>query len=159
MAVTVFTVIMIGLLSLSVPIFLGILAATIGTFELFGPQMPSLVMAQRVIEGVNIFSLIAVPLFIFAADIISRGQIGARLVVFVEALVGHVTGGLAMATVVSCALFGAISGIGAAAVVSIGPIIYPSLLRQGYGRAFSAGLILSASTLAMLIPPGVAMIL
>jgi C4-dicarboxylate transporter DctM subunit len=159
MAVTVFTVMMIGLLSLSVPIFLGILAATIGTFELFGPQMPSLVMAQRVIEGVNIFSLIAVPLFIFAADIISRGQIGARLVVFVEALVGHVTGGLAMATVVSCALFGAISGIGAAAVVSIGPIIYPSLLRQGYGRAFSAGLILSASTLAMLIPPGVAMIL
>jgi len=159
MPVTVFAVIMIGLLALSVPIFLGILAATIGTFEIFGPQMPSLVMAQRVIEGVNVFSLLAVPLFIFAADIIARGQIGIRLVALVEALVGHVTGGLAMATVISCALFGAISGIGAAAVVSIGPLVYPALLRQGYGRAFSAGLILSASTLAMLIPPGVAMIL
>jgi C4-dicarboxylate transporter DctM subunit len=154
-----FTVVVIGFLVLSFPIFLGILVATIATFELFGPPMPSMVLAQRVIEGVNIFSLIAVPLFIFAADIIARGQIGARLVALVEALVGHITGGLAVATVISCALFGAISGIGAAAVVSIGPIVFPSLLRQGYESGFAAGLILSASTLAMLIPPGVAMIL
>ncbi len=159
MAVPFFTAAFIGLLVLSFPIFLGILVATITTFELFGPALPSMVMAQRVVEGVNIFSLIAVPLFVFAADIIARGEIGARLVALVEALVGHITGGLAIATVMSCALFGAISGIGAAAVVSIGPIVYPSLLRQGYGAGFSAGLILAASTLSMLIPPGVAMIL
>ncbi len=159
MAVPFFTAVFVGLLVLSFPIFLGILVATITTFEVFGPPLPSMVMAQRVVEGVNIFSLIAVPLFVFAADIIARGEIGARLVALVEAMVGHITGGLAIATVMSCALFGAISGIGAAAVVSIGPIVYPSLLRQGYGAGFSAGLILSASTLSMLIPPGVAMIL
>lgn len=159
MTIIFFVVILVGLLALSFPIFLGVIAATVGTFELFGPNMSSMVMAQRVIEGVNVFSLIAVPLFIFAADIIARGQIGARLVALVESLVGHLTGGLAIATVVSCGLFGAISGIGAAAVVSIGPIVFPSLIRQGYGRAFSAGLILTSSTLAMLIPPGVAMIL
>ncbi|CAO3456233.1 TRAP-type C4-dicarboxylate transport system, large permease component [Azospirillum argentinense] len=159
MAVPFFAAVFVGLLVLSFPIFLGILVATITTFEVFGPALPSMVMAQRVVEGVNIFSLIAVPLFVFAADIIARGQIGARLVALVEAMVGHITGGLAIATVISCALFGAISGIGAAAVVSIGPIVYPSLLRQGYGAGFSAGLILAASTLSMLIPPGVAMIL
>lgn len=159
MAIPFFIVVILVLLGLSFPIFLGILTATITTFEIFGPRMPSLVMAQRAIEGVNIYALIAVPLFIFAADIIARGEIGERLVALVESLVGHIRGGLAIATVVSCALFGAISGIGAAAVVTIGPILYPSLLRQGYSPGFSAGLILSASTLAMLIPPGVAMIL
>lgn len=159
MAILFFSLVLVVLLALSFPIFLGILGATAGTFEIFGPPMPSMVMAQKVVEGVNVFSLIAVPLFIFAADIIARGEIGKRLVNLMEALVGHVTGGLAMATIISCAFFGAISGIGAAAVVSIGPIVYPSLLRQGYSRSFSVGLILSASTLAMLIPPGVAMIL
>ncbi|MCP1673759.1 C4-dicarboxylate transporter DctM subunit [Natronocella acetinitrilica] len=149
----------IALIILSFPIFLALLAATIMTFETVGPPMPSRVLAQRMVEGVNVFALLAVPLFIFAADIIGRGQIGRRLVALMEALVGHLRGGLAIATVLACAMFGAISGIGAAAVVSIGPIVYPALLRAGYDRGFAVGLILSASTLAMMIPPGVAMIL
>lgn len=149
----------VALLVLSAPIFLAILAGTLISFELFRPTMPSIVMAQRLVEGVNIFSILAVPLFIFAADIISRGEIGARLIALMESLVGHITGGLAIATVLTCAMFGAISGIGAAAVVSIGPIVYPSLVRHGYAPGFAVGLILTASTLSMLIPPSVAMIL
>lgn len=147
------------LLVLSFPIFVVILAATVGTFELFGPPIPPMVLAQRMVAGVNIFSLLAIPLFVFAADIVARGQIGKRLVRLMESLVGHTTGGLAVATALACAMFGAISGIGAAAIIGIGPIVYPALLRQGYGRNFSAGLILSSSTLSMLVPPGVAMIL
>lgn len=149
----------IALLVLAFPIFLAILASTLVTFELWGPPMPGRVLAQRLVEGVNVFALLAVPLFIFAADIIGRGQIGRRLVDLMEGLVGHYRGGLAIATVLACAMFGAISGIGAAAVVSIGPIVYPSLIRAGYGKGFTVGLILAASTLAMMIPPGVAMIL
>jgi C4-dicarboxylate transporter DctM subunit len=149
----------LGLLVLGFPIFLAILASTLVTFEMFGPSMPSHVLAQRLVEGVNVFALLAVPLFIFAADIIGRGQIGRRLVDLMEGLVGHHRGGLGIATVLACAMFGAISGIGAAAVVSIGPIVYPSMIRSGYGRGFTVGLILAASTLAMMIPPGVAMIL
>jgi C4-dicarboxylate transporter DctM subunit len=149
----------IALLVLAFPIFLAILASTLVTFEFFGPPMPNQVLAQQLVQGVNIFALLAVPLFIFAADIIGRGQIGRRLVDLMEGLVGHYRGGLAIATVLACAMFGAISGIGAAAVVSIGPIVYPSLVRAGYGAGFSVGLILAASTLAMMIPPGVAMIL
>lgn len=147
------------LLMLSAPIFLAILGATLVSFEIFRPAMPSIVMAQRLVEGVNIFSILAVPLFIFAADIISRGEIGERLVALMESWVGHINGGLAIATVLTCAMFGAISGIGAAAVVSIGPIVYPSLVRHGYAPGFVVGLILTASTLSMLIPPSVAMIL
>jgi C4-dicarboxylate transporter DctM subunit len=146
-------------LLLAGPIFLAILAATFLSFELFAPPIPSMVLPQRMVDGINQFSLIAIPLFIFAADVISRGQIGRRLVEMAESFVGHVTGGVAIATAFACAMFGAMSGIGPAAVVSIGPIVYPSLIRQGYSRGFAVGLILSASTLAMLIPPGVAMIL
>ena len=107
MALGFFLTVTLLLLVLSFPIFLAILAGTIGSFELFGPPMPTKVIAQRLVEGVNIFSLLAVPLFVFAADIVARGQIGRRLVRLMEVLVGHVTGGLAIATVLTCGLFGA----------------------------------------------------
>lgn len=159
MHVAVLSAIALVTLLIGAPIFLAILAGTIVTFEGFGPPIPSMVIPQRMVDGVNKFSLLAIPLFIFAADIIARGQIGARLVRLAEACVGHITGGLAIATVVACALFGAMSGIGPAAVVSIGPLVFPALVKQGYSRGFAVGLITTASTLAMLIPPGVAMIL
>ena len=154
-----FSALAIILLVLGAPIFLAILAATFMGFEVFAPRIPSMVLPQRMVDGVNRFSLIAIPLFIFAADVIARGQIGARLVKLTETCMGHITGGVAIATAGACAIFGAMSGIGPAAVVSIGPIVYPSLIRQGYSKSFAVGLILAASTLAMLVPPGVAMIL
>lgn len=159
MPVLVFLGVAVALFAISAPIFIAILAPTIITFELFGPPIPSLVIVQQMMQGINKFSLLAIPLFIFSADIIARGEIGKRLLNLVESAIGHITGGVAITTAVTCAMFGAISGVGAAAVVSIGPIVYPALLRQGYSRGFTVGLILSASTLAMLIPPGVAMIL
>ena len=159
MPAAVFSTIAIVLFAISAPIFLAILVPTIISFELYGPGISSTVLAQKMMQGINKFSLLAIPLFIFAADIIARGKIGARLIRLVESMIGHVPGGVAITTAVTCALFGALSGIGAAAVVSIGPIVYPALLRQGYSRGFAVGLILSSSTLAMLVPPGVAMIL
>ena len=159
MPVAVLAVFAVALFGISAPIFLAILFPTIVSFELLGPDIPSTVLVQKMMQGINKFSLLAIPLFIFAADIISRGEIGKRLIDLVESLIGHITGGVAITTAVTCALFGAISGVGAAAVVSIGPIVYPVLIKQGYSRGFAVGLILSASTLAMLVPPGVAMIL
>ncbi|MEM1267537.1 MAG: TRAP transporter large permease [Pseudomonadota bacterium] len=159
MHVAVLSAVALVVLLIGAPIFLAIMAGTIITFEAFGPPIPSMVLPQRMVDGVNKFSLLAIPLFIFAADIIARGQIGARLVRLADAYVGHITGGLAIATVLACALFGAMSGIGPAAVVSIGPLVFPALVKQGYSRGFAVGLITTSSTLAMLIPPGVAMIL
>jgi C4-dicarboxylate transporter DctM subunit len=157
--VALFAFVALFLLLISAPVFVAILAPTLVTFELFGPPIPAMALAQQMMQGINKFSLLAIPLFLFAADIISRGEIGSRLLRLVEATVGHLTGGVAITTAVTCALFGAVAGIGQAAIVSIGPIVYPALVRQGYSRGFAAGLILSASTLAMLVPPSVAMIL
>ncbi len=159
MPVALFAFVAFFLLLISAPVFIAILAPTLLTFELFGPPVPTMALAQQMMQGINKFSLLAIPLFLFAADIISRGEIGSRLLALVEANVGHLTGGVAITTAITCALFGAVAGIGQAAIVSIGPIIYPALVRQGYSRGFAAGLILSASTLAMLVPPSVAMIL
>jgi C4-dicarboxylate transporter DctM subunit len=159
MHILVLVSVALTVLVLGGPIFLAILTGTFVTFAGFAPPIPEMVLPQRMVDGVNRFSLLAIPLFIVAADIISRGQIGARLVRLAESMVGHLTGGIAIATVLACALFGAMSGIGPAAVVSIGPIVFPALVRQGYSRGFAVGLITTASTLAMLIPPGVAMIL
>jgi C4-dicarboxylate transporter DctM subunit len=159
MAVALFAFVALFLLLISAPVFIAILTPTLLTFELFGPPVPAMALTQQMMQGINKFSLLAIPLFLFSADIISRGEIGGRLLRVVETTVGHLNGGVAITTAVTCALFGAVSGIGQAAIVSIGPIVYPALVKQGYSRGFAAGLILSASTLAMLIPPGVAMIL
>ena len=159
MSVALFAFVAFVLLLISAPVFIAILAPTLISFELFGPDIPSMVIPQQMMQGINKFSLLAIPLFIYSADIISRGEIGARLLRLVESSVGHLTGGVAITTAVTCALFGAVSGIGTAAIVSIGPIVYPVLVQHGYSRGFAAGLILSSSTLAMLVPPSVAMIL
>ena len=147
------------LLLVSAPVFIAILAPTLLSFDLFGPPVPTMALTQQMMQGINKFSLLAIPLFMYSADIISKGEIGTRLLRLVETTVGHLTGGVAITTAVTCALFGAVSGIGTAAILSIGPIVYPVLLKQGYGARFSAGLILAASTLAMLMPPSVSMIL
>lgn len=159
MAVLLILVGALFLLLISAPVFIAILAPTLLSFELFGPPLPAMVLTQQMMQGINKFSLLAIPLFMFSADIISRGEIGNRLLRLVETTVGHLNGGVAITTAVTCALFGAVSGIGTAAIISIGPIVYPVLLKQGYSAGFSAGLVLSASTLAMLVPPSVAMIL
>lgn len=147
------------LLILSAPIFISLLLPTIVAFNLSDLGLPSISIAQRAVQGVNIAPLLAIPLFIFAADVISRGEIGNRLVAVADAVVGHIPGGLAIATALTMAVFGAISGIGMAAIVSVGPIVYPALVRQGYSKQFAIGLILTGSTLAMLVPPSVAVIL
>lgn len=141
------------------PVFLAILLPSFIVLSQYFPKMNTDILLQQMIGGINSFSILAIPFFIFAADIISNGQIGKRLVNLANTLVGHFTGGLAIATVVTCLFFGAISGAGSAAVVAIGGLVYPILVEKGYKPSFVMGLILASSSLAMLIPPSIAMIL
>ncbi|MGM0437935.1 MAG: TRAP transporter large permease [Bacillota bacterium] len=147
-----------GFLIMGLPIFLNLMATGLITLVSFFPMDP-LVLIQRGIGGVNKFSLLAIPFFLLAAQIVSEGEIGERLIKLAKTLVGHLPGGLALTTVVTCMIFGAISGAGAAAVVAIGSIVYPALTKSDYGEKFSMGLILSSSSIAMLVPPGIAMVL
>ncbi|MDT8862881.1 TRAP transporter large permease [Alkalihalobacillus sp. MEB130] len=103
--------------------------------------------------------LLAIPLFIIAGGLMDKGGIARRIVDFTEIFFGKVKGGLGIVTVVACVIFGAISGSGAAALTSMGPILLPRLQKKGYSKGFATALITNASILGLLIPPSALMIL
>lgn len=117
-----------------------------------------MVTVQRFFGGIDRFSLMAIPFFIFAANVMGRGGMSKRIIVLAEVFLGRFHGGTAIATVVACLLFGALSGSSPATVVAIGGIAYPMLLKNGYSKEFSAGTVSAASSLAIIIPPSITMI-
>ncbi|MGM8364496.1 TRAP transporter large permease [Virgibacillus sp. W0181] len=109
--------------------------------------------------NMNTTVLLAIPLFIIAGGMIDTGGMGDRITNLANALVGKIKGGLSLVTIVSCALFGAISGSGAATMTTIGTIMLPRMEKAGYPKGFSASLLASSSVLGMLIPPSGLMII
>jgi len=109
--------------------------------------------------GIRPASLIAVPMFILAADIMTRGQSANRLIDMVMAFIGHIKGGLAVSTAASCTLFGAVSGSTQATVVAVGSPLRPKMLKAGYSDSFTLALIINSSDIAFLIPPSIGMII
>lgn len=157
---TTIVMIMIVLLLLGFPMMIPLMtAAFVGFFMSFGGlgQMETLI--QQMMRGISPTSLIAVPMFILAADIMTRGQSASRLIDMVMTFVGHVKGGLAVSTAVSCTLFGAVSGSTQATVVAVGSPLRPRMLKAGYKDSFTLALIINSSDIAFLIPPSIGMII
>ena len=150
--------IMIALLMLGFPMKVPLLAAALAVLWVFHPDVTPAVLVQQWIGGAKPAALIAVPMFILAADIMTRGHSSQRLLDMVTAFVGHLRGGLPIASAVSCTLFGAMSGSTQATVVAIGGPLRPQLLKAGYSDAFTTALIINASDIAVLIPPSIGMI-
>ncbi|MCZ6806138.1 MAG: TRAP transporter large permease subunit [Deltaproteobacteria bacterium] len=143
------------------PLFVLIGVATLGSLFLWsGFREP--VQFTIVIEGIRSLAdsptLLAIPFFIMSGAIMSKGQISQRLVDFAQAFIGWVPGGMAMSAVVACMLFAAISGSSPATVVAIGSMMGPALVAEGYKERFSHGLLTSAGSLGILIPPSIPMI-
>ncbi|MBE01847.1 TRAP transporter large permease [Marinobacter lutaoensis] len=157
---TIMMIIMIGLLLLGFPMMIPLItAAVVGfvmMFDGFG-QMGTFI--QQMMGGIRPASLIAVPMFILAADIMTRGQSADRLINMVMAFIGHIKGGLAISTATSCTLFGAVSGSTQATVVAVGSPLRPKMLKAGYSDPFTLALIINASDIAFLIPPSIGMII
>lgn len=152
--------IMIVLLLLGFPMMIPLITASLTGFYLMFNGMGQMdTFIQQILGGIRPASLIAVPMFILAADIMTRGQSAARLIDMVMAFIGHIRGGLAISTATSCTLFGAVSGSTQATVVAVGSALRPKLLRAGYGDSFSLALIINASDIAFLIPPSIGMII
>ncbi len=107
---------------------------------------------------VSAFSLLAVPLYVISGTLMGTGGLSERILNFVGAFVGRRKGGLGAVTVVSCALFGAISGSAAAAIAAIGKIMIPQMRKNGYSEGHATGLVAASSVLAFLIPPSIPMI-
>lgn len=104
------------------------------------------------------YTLLALPLFILAGGLMRDADISRRLIAFTMSFLGRVRGGLGMVCVVSCTIFGAISGSGSAAIAAIGSVMIPEMVDQGYPRGYSTGLVAASSMLALLIPPSIPMI-
>ena len=150
--------VMIVLLFLSFPMIVPLaIGALIGLihFSATDPQ----VIIQQMVTGISPNALIAVPMFILAADIMTRGHTAQNLLGLIEAFVGHMRGGLPITTCISCTLFGSVSGSTQATVVSVGQIMRPKLLQAGYKDSFVMALIINASDIAFLIPPSIGLIL
>ena len=159
MAATIF-LIMIILLLLGFPMMIPLIVATfVGFLFMFGDIGKMDFMVQQMLAGIRPASLIAVPMFILAADIMTRGQSANRLIDMVMKFVGHVKGGLAVSTAVACTLFGAVSGSTQATVVAVGSPLRPRMLKAGYKDSFVLALIINASDIAFLIPPSIGMII
>lgn len=159
MALTIF-VVMVVLLLLGFPMMIPLIAgAFIGVVQLFGDVDKTEFMVQQMLGGIRPASLIAVPMFILAADIMTRGHSADRLIDMVMAFVRHIKGGLAVSTSSACALFGAVSGSTQATVVAVGGPLRPRMLKGGYKDSFVLALIVNSSDIAFLIPPSIGMII
>jgi C4-dicarboxylate transporter DctM subunit len=137
---------------MGVPLMVALLATTAGIVTLYGMQYPLESVFLSFIGGVEPFILIAVPLFVFTGELLAQGGVGKRIVEFANVLFGWLPGGLGVVTVISCLLFGGVSGSAIADTAAIGSLVIPAMLARGYSRGFAAALVAVAGTLALLMP-------
>lgn len=142
------------LLLINLPIALAIIFATLVTMLMTIDGLPALTtIAQRLSTGIDSFALLAIPYFILSGYLMGQGGIAHRLIAFAKVLVGRLPGGLAFVNVISCALFGSISGSAVASTSAIGGFMIPAMKKEGYDRPFSTAVTVTAATTGMLIPP------
>jgi C4-dicarboxylate transporter, DctM subunit len=115
-------------------------------------------MSIKLFETSEHYTLLAIPFFVLAGNLMSTGGVAKRMVRFAIASVGHMRGGLAIASIMACMLFAAVSGSSPATVVAIGSIVIAGMVKNGYSKEFAAGVICNAGTLGILIPPSIVMV-
>ncbi len=151
--------IMFFFLALNFPMVIPMVVAPIAIIFFFFPNVNLAICIQQLIEGISAQVLLAVPMFILAADIMCSGHTTKRLLDLVETFVGHVRGGMAITTAATCTMFGAISGSTQATVVAVGKPMRERLYQIGYSDAASSSLIINSAIIALLIPPSISMIM
>jgi tripartite ATP-independent transporter DctM subunit len=121
--------------------------------------LPPLVVFQRLNSGMSVFSLLAIPFFIYAGDLMVRGGIAQRIVAFAASLVGHIRGGLGQVNIVTATLFGGISGSAVAEAAAVGGLMIPQMKARGYGADYAVNVTSMAALIALLLPPSHNMII
>ena len=135
------------------------LGLTVLTFLFTMTDVPVQAVALKLFSSIEKFEIMAIPFFILAGNFLTHGGVARRMIQFATSMVGHWHGGLALAGVLACALFAAVSGSSPATVVAIGSIILPAMVRQGYPKRFGAGVITTSGGLGILIPPSIVMVM
>lgn len=149
-------VIFVLCLALGVPVGFSIGISSTFYLAIVG-GFPISIVVQKMVDGINSFSYLALPLFVLSGAIMVYGST-PRLMRFANMLLGRLPGGLGAAGSLACGFFGAISGSGVATTASVGAIVAPEMVRQGYDKGFTASLIAAAGTLGVVIPPSVCMV-
>jgi C4-dicarboxylate transporter DctM subunit len=151
-------ILLLALMLTGMPISIS-LGLTVLTFLFTMTSVPIESVALKLFTGIEKFEIMAIPFFILAGNFLTHGGVARRMINFASSMVGHWHGGLALAGVMACALFAAVSGSSPATVVAIGSIILPAMVRQGYPKSFGAGVVTTSGALGILIPPSIVMVM
>jgi len=151
MAIALLFIIFAILLMIGVPVAFALAAAALAT--LLYLDLPTIVLVQQISAGTGTASLIAIPLFIFAGEIMMRGGISERLIALASSLVGRMRGGLGQVSVLSSLFFGGVSGSAIADVSAVGGTMIPQMVKRGYDRDFAVNVSITAALVALLVPP------
>ena len=149
--------VLVLLLAIGVPVAYSLLGASIATF--LAMDIPLVVVFQRLAGGISVFSLMAIPFFIFAGDLMYRSGIAQRLVEVAEAMLGRTRGGLGLVNVGASTMFGAVSGSAIASASAMGSTLMPLMKQKGYGADYAVNVTVSAAIVGLLIPPSHNMII
>lgn len=151
MAVAILFAVFAVLLVLGVPVAFALIASSLATVLYL--DIPAIVVVQQTAAGATTVSLIAIPLFIFAGELMMRGGISERLISFASSLVGHRRGGLGQVNVLASLFFGGVSGSAIADVSAIGGAMIPQMVKRGFDRDFAVNVSITAALVALLVPP------
>jgi tripartite ATP-independent transporter DctM subunit len=151
LAVAILFGVLLGLLLIGVPVGFALISASLVT--VFYLDLPSIIVVQQTVAGASTASLIAIPLFIFAGELMMRGGISERLIAFAASLVGHIRGGLGQVNVLASLLFGGVSGSAIADVSAIGGTMIPQMVKRGFDRDFAVNVSMTSALVALLVPP------
>ncbi len=135
------------------------LGLTVLSFIFGFTDVPLQSVALKLFTGIEKFEIMSIPFFILAGNFLTHGGVAKRMINFATSLVGHWHGGLALAGVIACALFAAVSGSSPATVVAIGSILLPAMVKAGFPNRFGAGVITTSGALGILIPPSIVMVM
>lgn len=149
---------LIALMLTGMPISIA-LGLTVLSFLFFFTEIPTEAVAMKLFTGIEKFEIMAIPFFILAGNFLTHGGVAKRMINFATSMVGHWHGGLALAGVIACALFAAVSGSSPATVVAIGSIMLPAMVRAGFPKRYGAGVITTSGSLGILIPPSIPMVI
>ena len=156
-AITLFGSLVI-LLIIGVPISISVGGAAAATILLCYPNLPVMVIAQRLFTSLDNVSIMAIPFFVLAGNLMTNGGISKMICDFVNSIIGGIRGGMGYAAIVACAFFAALSGSAPATVLAIGSMLYPEMVKLGYPPERSAGLLAVAGGLGPVIPPSIIMV-
>ncbi|MDP2066468.1 MAG: TRAP transporter large permease subunit [Burkholderiaceae bacterium] len=155
---TIFLFVMLFvLMALGMPVAVALGLSSLLTILFFAnDSMAS--MSLKLFETAELYTLLAIPFFILGGTFMTTGGVAKRMIRFANSCIGHLRGGLAMASVMACMLFAAVSGSSPATVVAVGSIVIAGMVKAGYSKSFAAGVICNAGTLGILIPPSIVMV-